>query len=100
VIIRRDAVPWWSQGSTYEEDIMAWKPDVDGSLVFHPVEVAGDRLRDRVRLVAEPLSGTIFLSVVDPAGNAIAVALRPADVRKLGTAMIESGAIADPTTWP
>lgn len=71
-----------------------WRPDVDGSLVFHPVKVAGDRLNDRVRLVAEPESGMIFLAAVGPLGNAITVALRPADARRLGTALIESSALA------
>jgi len=78
--------------------MIMWKPDVDGSLVFHPVEVAGDRLSDRVRLVAEPESGLIFLATVGPAGHAVTVALRPADARRLGTALIESGVLADDGT--
>lgn len=79
---------------------MAWMREPDGSFLFVPVEVAGDRLATRTRLVVDPVLGTVYFAAVCKRGDTHAIGLRPADARRLGTALIEASALASQELRP
>jgi hypothetical protein len=72
-----------------------WMPETDDLLLWKPVETAGDRLGKRVRLAVDQTTGVAHLAFVGQYGDATTMVLRPADARRLGTALIEASALAD-----
>lgn len=72
-----------------------WTRQDDGSYLFTPVTAAGDNLHHKITVATDPLSGTTHLALVSKYGEVTGRKLRPADARRIGTALIEAAALAD-----
>jgi hypothetical protein len=66
-----------------------------GLILFTPVLAAGDNILDKLRIGVDPVSGQVHLATIGTHGDVSTRVLRPADARRIGTALIESAVIGD-----
>lgn len=76
---------------------MSWKRLDNSWFAFTPVHVPGDRLNERVSVAVDPTTSTVHLGLIGKHGDVTTTVLRPADVRRLGAALIEAGILAHPS---
>ena len=74
-----------------------WTQQADGSYLFTPVTAVGENIHKKIAIVADPVDrpGKVHLVLIGQHGDTDARVLRPADARRIGTALIEAALIAD-----